>query len=82
MEHLGIGLVTGGAVEVFCQRLLDGATNAILWTKLLTNMELKRVAHSVMEAGIAYEAVSVRSADHQEGIAALREKRKPVFAGK
>jgi enoyl-CoA hydratase len=71
-----------GAVDAFCQRLLDGSTNAIRWTKLLTNIELKRIAHSVMEAGIAYEAVSVRSADHKEGIAALREKRKPVFGGK
>jgi enoyl-CoA hydratase len=32
-----------------------------------------------MDAGIAYESVSVRSADHLEGIAALREKRPPKF---
>ena len=42
-------------------------------------MELKRVAHSVMDAGIAYESVAVRSADHREGVRALIEKRKPVF---
>ena len=61
------------------QRLLNGATNAIRWTKVLLNMELKRVAHSVMDAGIAYESVAVRSADHREGVQALIEKRKPVF---
>jgi enoyl-CoA hydratase len=67
------------AVDTFCQRLLRGSTNAIRWTKVLVNLELKRVAHAVMDAGIAYEAVSVRSADHREAVAALREKRAPVF---
>lgn len=70
------------AVDAFCQRLLDGAPNAIRWTKVLTNMELKRIAGAVMEAGIAYESVSLRSADHREGIAALKEKRKPRFTGR
>ncbi len=67
------------AVDGFCQKLLDGASDAIRWTKVLTNMELKRIASAVMEAGIAYESVTVRSANHREGIAALREKRKPRF---
>lgn len=70
------------AVNGFCQRLLDGAPNAIRWTKVLTNMELKRIASAVMEAGIAYESISVRSADHREGIAALKEKRSPRFTGR
>lgn len=64
-----------------CRRLLDGAPNAIRWTKILTNMEIRRIAGAVMEAGIAYESLSVRSADHREGLAALREKRKPEFSG-
>lgn len=66
-------------VDQFCRRLLEGATGAIRATKVLTNLELKRIAHSVMEAGIAYESVSVRSPDHLEGIAALKEKRRPNF---
>ena len=67
------------AVDAFCDRLLAGAMGAIRATKVLTNLELKRIAAAVMDAGIAYESVSVRSADHLEGIAALREKRKPVY---
>lgn len=63
----------------FCERLLAGAMGAIRATKVLTNLELKRIAHAVMETGIAMESLSVRSADHLEGIAALKEKRKPQF---
>ena len=39
--------------------------------------ELKRIAHAVMDAGIAYEAVTVRSAEHRENVQALIEKVKP-----
>ena len=59
--------------------MLAGATNAIRWTKVLLNLELKRVASAVMDAGVAYEAVSQRSAEHREGVRALQEKRRPDF---
>ncbi len=68
-----------GAVHAFCQRLLDGSTNAIRWTKVLVNLELKRKAHALMDAGIAYEAVTVRSADFRNAVEALRNKRRPTF---
>jgi enoyl-CoA hydratase len=68
-------------VDAFCQRLLDGATQAIRYTKMLTNIELKRIAAELMDVGVGYESMTVRSADHREGIAALREKRKPNFGG-
>ncbi len=67
------------AVDAFCAKLLAGSRNAIRWTKVLLNMELKRVATAVIDAGIAYEAVAQRSPDHREGVQALIEKRKPVF---
>jgi enoyl-CoA hydratase len=67
------------AVDAFCQRLLDGSTHAIRWTKVLINLELKRRAHAVMDAGVAYEAVTVRSADYRDAIGALRDKRTPTF---
>lgn len=67
------------AVVGFCNRLQHGSMNAIRWTKVLLNLELKRVAHAVMDAGIAYESVTVRSADHREAVKAMQEKRRPVF---
>jgi enoyl-CoA hydratase len=69
-------------VDAFCQRLLDGSTNAIRWTKVLVNIELKRIAHAVMDAGMAYEAVTVRSADYRDAVDALRGKRTPTFRRK
>ena len=71
-----------GAVQALCERLLKGAQKAIRSTKVLTNLELKRVAHAVLDAGMAYEALTVRSADHREAVAAMKDKRKPVFGGK
>jgi enoyl-CoA hydratase len=67
------------AVDAFCVKLLGGAQQAIRWTKRLTNIELKRVVDAVLPIGLDYECQSVRTADHLEGIAALKEKRKPDF---
>jgi enoyl-CoA hydratase len=68
-----------GAVDAFCQRLIDGSTQAIRWTKVLVNLELKRIAHALMDPGIAYEAVTVRSADYRDAVTALRNKQTPNF---
>jgi enoyl-CoA hydratase len=61
------------------QRLADGATWAIRWSKLAVNKWLKQQANLIMDAGLAYEAVSLMAKDHQEALQALREKRKPNF---
>ena len=70
-----------GAVDAFAERLLKGATKAIRWSKTVTNIELKRIVHQVMDASVAYEALSNRTADHQEAVAAFRAKRTPTFTG-
>lgn len=69
------------AVDAFCSKLLNGAQIAIRYTKQLTNLELKRIAGLLLDQGLAWESTSVRSADHREAIAALREQRAPRFTG-
>lgn len=69
-------------VDALCERLLNGAQTAIRSTKVLLNMETKRIAHAMMDTGLAYEALSVRTADHREAVAAMKEKRDPVFGKK
>lgn len=66
-------------VAAFCERMLKGATKAIRWTKVLINLELKRIVHALLDTGLAYEALSAHSSDHREGVRALQEKRKPDF---
>ncbi len=69
------------AVDAFADRLNKGAIKSIRWTKMATNIELKKIAHSAMDACLAYESLSNVSKDHQEAVNAFREKRAPVFTG-
>lgn len=66
-------------VDQFADRLASGATKAIRWSKISANIGLKQLAHSIMDASLAYEAMSNVSSDHQEAVNAFREKRQPVF---
>jgi enoyl-CoA hydratase len=69
-------------VDAFAKRLVGGAMKAIRWTKMSVNIGLKQLAHSIMDAGIAYETLSNRTEDHAEAVAAFREGRKPKFVGR
>jgi len=57
------------------------ASRAIQWTKLSVNIGLKALATSILDASIAYEALSNHTKDHQEAVNAFREKRPPRFTG-
>jgi enoyl-CoA hydratase len=68
-------------VQEFADRLAAGATKSISWTKVSVNIGLKQLVQSVMETSLAYEAMSSRTADHQEAINAFRDKRAAQFNG-
>ena len=61
------------------QRLADGPTWAIRWSKLAVNKWLKQQANLIMDAGLAYEALTLTTQDHKEAVKAMQEKRKPNF---
>ena len=85
-----IGLITDvvapadldATVDALAQRIAGGATKAIRWTKIATNLPLRALFHAHFDAGLAYECLSNRSADHAEAVRAFRERRKPQFTGK
>jgi len=54
---------------------------ALRTTKTLTNMELKRIAHASMDAGMAYESMTMISSDLREAVNAMQERRKPILTG-
>jgi enoyl-CoA hydratase len=68
-------------VDAMAARLASGARWAIRWTKTVANIPLRRLAHELMDAAIAYEMMTNLTADHQEAVAAFRERRKPRFTG-
>lgn len=69
-------------VNQMAAKLAKGALLAIRWTKRSVNIQLRDIVNRVLEPSIAYEAVSNRSADHKEAVAAFLEKRRPNFLGK
>lgn len=68
-------------VAHWAQRWSQGARNAIQWTKATLNLALKDQAARALDAGLAYEMVSLQSADHLEAVRAFQDKRAPRFAG-
>ena len=61
------------------QRLADGPRWAIRWSKLAVNKWLKQQANLIMDAGLAYEAVTLTAQDHKEALQAMRENREPNY---
>ena len=70
------------AARAFADRLAAGAPLALRYTKLAVNKWIKSVANVAFDVATALEIVTFQSEDHQEALAAIREKRKPVFKGR
>ncbi len=89
-EAQQIGLVTfcvpaaeiDATVDRWARRFGEGARNALQWTKATINLGLKAHAAQVLDAGLAYEMVSLQTTDHREAIEAFLAKRAPQFTGR
>jgi enoyl-CoA hydratase len=68
-------------VASFANKLASGAPQAIKYTKVSVNLALKALAHTILDASMAYEMVTFATKDHREAVAAFLEKRKPNFTG-
>lgn len=81
-EAAGIGLINkalpaselDAATDALSRRLLAMPQPALRATKRLTNLELRRLAESVLEKGMEWECETVRSEEHRAAIAAMRLK--------
>jgi enoyl-CoA hydratase len=63
-------------------RLAAGAPLAVRYTKLAVNKLVKDALNVAFDTSTALELVTFRSEDHQEALAALRDKRPPNFKGR
>ena len=68
--------------SAFAARLAAGAPLAVRYTKLAVNKLVKDALNVAFDTSTALEMLTFRSADHQEALAAIREKRPPKFEGK
>jgi enoyl-CoA hydratase len=87
-ERIGLvnRVVPAGELEreamAFATRLAAGAPLAVRYTKLAVNKLVKDALNVAFDASTALELVTFRSDDHQEALAAIREKRPPAFKGR
>jgi enoyl-CoA hydratase len=68
-------------VDQLALRMAEAAPRAVQWTKLSVNIGLKNLVQQVLDSSLAYEALTNRTADHQEAVNAFMEKRPPIFIG-
>jgi len=82
VNHVVAAHELDAVVDSMANKLASGATLAIRWTKVVMNLELRRISAAITDAALAYETLTNDSADHQEAVKAFIEKRTPVFTGK
>ncbi len=66
----------------FAARLAAGAPLAVRYTKLVVNKLVKEALNVAFDTSTALELLTFHSEDHREALAALREKRPPMFKGR
>jgi enoyl-CoA hydratase len=68
--------------KAIAQKLADGPTMAIRFTKVAVNKILRERANLVFDTSLILEAATMHSDDHREAGAAFVEKRRPQFNGR
>ncbi len=63
------------------ERLANGPTWAIRWTKTSVNKMIRDLVNLILDTSLAYEAITVHTKDHREAVQAFLEKRPPQFRG-
>jgi len=66
----------------FADRLAKGATLAIRFAKIAVQRAVLQSVFNSMDLGLALEAMTGQSRDHNEAVTAFREKRRPTFEGR
>jgi enoyl-CoA hydratase len=89
-DALRLGMVTDVVPDdevddralAFARRLAAGAPLAIQYTKAAVNKLVKTALNDAFDVATALEVVTFQSEDHQEALAAFRERREPRFEGR
>jgi enoyl-CoA hydratase len=68
--------------SAIAERLANGPTMALKWTKTAVNQVLRERLNLVLDIGLALEGATFLSDDHKEATTAFVEKRQPVFRGR
>lgn len=66
-------------VTDYADRLAAGATDAIRWTKILTNLPLKEVANKLIDSCFALEGMSIAHPDHELALRAAMNREKADY---
>ncbi|MFI6284207.1 enoyl-CoA hydratase-related protein [Streptomyces sp. NPDC051018] len=88
VERLGLVLkaVPAGELDAealaIAERLANGPTLAIRWTKTAVNKALRERANLLFDTSLLLEGATFLSDDHKEAAAAFMEKREPKFQGR
>jgi 2-(1,2-epoxy-1,2-dihydrophenyl)acetyl-CoA isomerase len=72
----------GARAQQLCAELAVGPTATLALTKQLINQASTADLDTVLQTEALAQAVANSSADHQEGVAAFRERRTPEFRGR